>query len=274
MSIKFGCQGSTWMLDYDVEADMMDKMMNDVQNGGFQGLDVQVSLLGRYHDEPERLRYELETRDLQLAALTLPTAFEGGHESETERKRTDYYIDYLKHFPGAILNVPSRVGPSRDDLSRRQSEIINGANELGKRAYDKGIIASIHPISYKTSYWRTADDYKILLEGLDSRYMGYTPDVGHITFGDMDAAEIFKEYFQLIRHVHFKDASISHEWRKMGEGDIDFEGCVEVLVNRGYGGWIMVEEETPEAQLKTTETIAELGKYVEQNLVPIVRGNA
>ena len=258
------------MLDYDIEADMLDKIMDDIKNGGFKGLDMQVALLGRYKNEPERLKEELDKRGLELAALTLPTAFEGGHESPTERANTDYFLNYLKYFPGAILNVPSRIGPNRDNLLQRQKEIIKGANELGKRAHENGIITSIHPISYKTSYWRFEDDYKVLLEGLDPRYMGYTPDVGHIIFGGMDPVKIFKEYFSLIRHVHFKDASVNLEWKKMGEGDIDFAGCVQVLVDGGYKGWIMVEEETPEAQLKTTETIAEIGKYVEKNLYPIL----
>ncbi|GAM16262.1 sugar phosphate isomerase/epimerase family protein [Mesobacillus selenatarsenatis] len=270
MGIKFGCQGSTWMLDYDIEADMLDKIMDDIKNGGFKGLDMQVTLLGRYREEPERLKGELEKRGLELAALTLPMAFEGGRESGEEREKADYYINFLKHFPGAIMNVPSRVGPNRDNLVQRQKEIIQGMNELGKRAYENGITTSMHPISYKTSYWRFEEDYKVLLEGLNPKYMGYTPDVGHITFGGMDAVEIFKEYLPLIKHVHFKDASNNCEWRKMGEGDIDFAGCVRVLKDGGYKGWIMVEEETPEAQLKTTETIAEIGKFVRKELYPIL----
>ncbi|NEY20012.1 TIM barrel protein [Bacillus ginsengihumi] len=272
MTISFGCQGSTWVLDYDVEADMLDKIMDDIKNGGFTGLDMQVALLGKYQNEPEHLKEELDKRDLQLAALTLPFSFDGGKESPSERERADYYINYLKHFPGAILNVPSRVGPNRDHLLQRQKEIIKGANELGKRAYENGITTSFHPISYKTSYFRFADDYKILLEGLDPKYMGYTPDVGHITFGGMDAVEIFKEYLPLIKHVHFKDVSTNCEWKKMGEGDIDFAGCVQVLKDGDYNGWIMVEEETPEAQLNTTEVIAEIGKYVRKNLYPILNG--
>lgn len=272
MAINFGCQGSTWVLDYDIEADIMDKIMDDIKNGGFKGLDMQHTLLGKYKNEPERFKEELDKRDLKLAALTLPMAFPGGSMSPEEKQLIDFYIDYLKHFPGAIMNIPSRIGPNRDNLVQRQKEIIKGANELGKYAHDHGIITSIHPISYKTSYWRFKEDYDVLLNGLDPRYMGYTPDAGHIAFGGMDPVEIFKEYLPLIKHVHFKDASINNEWKKMGEGDIDFAGCVQVLVDDGYKGWIMVEEETPEAQLNTTNVIADIGQYVEKNLMPIVKG--
>ncbi|MRH42765.1 TIM barrel protein [Aquibacillus halophilus] len=271
MTIKFGCQGSTWVLDYDIEADMLDQIMDNIYDGGFKGLDMQVTLLGKYKSSPERLKEELDKRGLELAALTLPFSFEGGRESSKEREMADFYLNYLKKFPGAKMNVPSRVGQNRDNLLQRQKEIIKGANELGKRAHDNGIITSLHPISYKTSYWRFREDYELLLDGLDPKYMGYTPDVGHIIFGGMDPVEIIKEYLPLIKHVHFKDATANCEWKKMGEGDIDFQGCVQTLVDGGYRGWIMVEEETPEAQSNTEHVIKEIGKYVDENLKPIIK---
>lgn len=270
--MEFGCQGSTWVLDYDIEADIMDKIMDDVQQGGFTGLDMQATLLGKYKHNPSLFKEELDKRGLKLAALTLPHAFIDGKSSAAELEIQNFYFDYIKNFPGAILNIPSRVGPNRDNLAQRQQEIIKGANELGKRAYENGVVTSFHPISYKTSYWITREDYKVLFEGLDPKYMGYTPDVGHIIFGGMDPVEIIKEALPLIKHVHFKDASKNQEWKKMGEGDIDIPQCVQILKDGGYKGWLIVEEETPEAQTQTTETIQEIGKYVEKNLYPIVKG--
>lgn len=274
MVMKFGCQGSTWVLDYDVEADMMDQIMDDVKNGGLTGLDMQISLLGKYRDQPERFKEELDQRGLQLAALTIPHAFEGGKPSEQERELENYYFDYLKHFPGAVMNVPSRVGASRDNVRQRQQEIIKGANELGKRALEEhGIVTSLHPISYKTSYWKSREDYEVLFDGLDERYMGYTPDAGHIMFGDMDPMDIFREALPLIKHVHFKEASKQHEWKKMGEGDIDFVGCMQVLKDGGYDGWVMLEEETGAAEPDTGKVIKELGDYVNKHLAPVVQKN-
>lgn len=274
MTIKFGCQGSTWVLNYDIEADVIDQLMDDVQNAGFEGVDIQVALLGKYRENPEKLKEELDKRGLELAALTLPTSFLGGEETEKERRDSDYYLEYLTHFPGALLNVPSRVGESRDNLEKRQEEIIRGANKLGKRAKEKGITTSIHPISYETSYFRFKDDYDTLLTGLDGEYMGYTPDVGHLTFGDIDAVEMIKEYRSLIRHVHFKDATYNKEWKKMGTGDIDFRGCVQALVDTGYDGWIMVEEETELAQKETRSVIKDISEFVDRELKPIIeKGN-
>lgn len=37
MSINFGCQGSTWVLDYYEEADFMDQIIKDMKESGFKG---------------------------------------------------------------------------------------------------------------------------------------------------------------------------------------------------------------------------------------------
>lgn len=272
MPIKFGCQGTTWVLDYDLESDNLNDLMDTVEEAGFKGIDVQIALLGRYKDKPEMLKEELERRGLELAALTVPFTWENDVESADEKKLADYYINYLKHFPGAILNLPARNGPNRDNLLKRQQDIISCANAVGKRAYENGIVASFHPASPKTSYFRYEEDYTVLLEGLDTKYIGYTPDAGHITFGGMDALELIKKYLPIIRHVHFKEATNDFVWKKMGEGDIDFPGIVKALMDYNYKGWIIVEEETAEAATNTHQVVMDIGDYVETNLMPIVKG--
>ena len=170
------------------------------------------------------------------------------------------------------MNVPSRVGPNRDNLLKRQREIISGANELGKRAHDNGVVTSFHPISPANSYFRFEEDYTFLLEELDARYMGYTPDVGHIIFGEMKPIDIIRKYLPIIKHVHFKDATISSEWKKMGHGDIDFPEIVKTLKDYGYKNWIIVEEETQEAATNSDQVILDIGDYVNNNLKQIVKG--
>lgn len=272
MAIKFGCHGSTWELDYDKETDYLDEIIDVVSEAGFKGIDVQVALLGRYKNDPERLAEQLERKGIALAALTLPFTWANDQETAEERERADYYIAYLKHFPNAVLNVPSRVGPNRDHLLKRQRQIISCANALGKRAHEQGVVASFHPASPATSYFRTKEDYDVLFEELDTRYIGYTPDAGHIAAGGMDAVEIVRDNLPIIRHVHFKDCSTSMEWRKMGTGDIDFPAIVQMLKDDGYKGWIMFEEETEEAATNPNQVIFDLYDYVAEHLNPIVQG--
>lgn len=272
MSIKFGCHTSTWELDYDKETDYLDNVMDTVNNARFKGVDVQVAMLGRYQNNPEKLKKALDERSIYLAALTVPFTWANDEETEEEKERADYYIDYLANFPGAVMNLPSRVGPNRDNLLERQKQIIACANAVGKRAHEKGVQASFHPASPKTSYFRTKQDYDVLFELLDKTYMSYTPDAGHIKAGGMRPEEIIKDNLSIIKHVHLKDCSNNNEWKEMGTGDIDFLYIVKILKDSDYNGWIMIEEETEEAAEDPNKVILNVGKYVEGELKPMAYG--
>ncbi|WEG13318.1 sugar phosphate isomerase/epimerase [Pullulanibacillus sp. KACC 23026] len=269
MTIKFGCHTSTWVLDYDKEVDNLDHIIDVVSDSGFQGVDVQYALLGKYKNDPKKLKEKLDRKGIELAALTVPFTWLNDKESDEERARADFYIDYVKHFPNAKLNVPSRVGPNRDHLLKRQRDIIRCANALGKRAYENGVVASFHPASPATSYFRTESDYQVLFEELDTKYIGYTPDAGHIKAGGMNPVDIVRENLPIIKHVHFKDCSNNLTWAKMGEGDIDFPAIVTSLVDYGYDSWIMVEEETPETAVDPDHVIYNVHDYVVKHLKPI-----
>lgn len=272
MTIKFGCHTSTWVLDYDKEVDILDHIIDVVSDAGFQGVDVQVALLGRYKDNPQALKEKLASKGIELAALTIPFTWLSDTESEENKARADFFIEYVKNnFPNAKLNVPARNGINRDNLLNRQKEIISCVNALGKRAYENGVVSMFHPASPATSYFRTESDYKVLFEELDTKYIGYTPDAGHITAGGMNAAEVVHQNLPIIKHVHFKDCSNDLSWRKMGEGDIDFPAIVKDLVDYGYDGWIMIEEETPETALDPDKVIYNVHDYVEKNLIPLVQ---
>ncbi|CEG22077.1 Inosose dehydratase [Planococcus massiliensis] len=272
MAIKYGCHGSTWELDYDKESDYFPEIADVVEYAGFQGVDIQVSLLGRFKENPSALKKELDQRGLQLAALTIPFSWLEPQETDDEKELADYYIEYIKHFPNALLNVAPRTGNLRENLVARQQNIIRCANQLAKRAHEQGVLCSFHPNSPAGSVFRLKEDYEILFEGLDTNYIGYTPDAGHIVFGGMDALEIFKKYLPFIKHVHFKDAAKDFQWKKMGTGDIDFPAIVQLLTDSEYDGWIMVEEETEESTANPKQAVVDISKYVKSNLKPISRG--
>lgn len=270
MGIKFGCHGYTWQMSYDKHKDELPHILSVIEQGGFKGLDTQVALLGRYYDNPLMLKKDMEDRNLELAALTLSLTWREKDETDEERRQADYFIDYLKLFPNALLNVVPQPGVNRDNLEERQRNILSCVNALAERAQDKGIVTSFHPNSPSGSVFRTREDYEVLFDGLDTRVIGYTPDAGHIAAGGMNAPEIIETYSSLIKHVHFKDAATDHVWMAMGEGVIDFPRIVRHLRDTGYNGWIMVEEESEKAVADPDGAMLENSKYVKEQLLPIV----
>ncbi|HEY0123910.1 MAG TPA: sugar phosphate isomerase/epimerase [Rhizobium sp.] len=275
-SISIGCHGSTWDLDYDHESDRLDNVLDTIAACGFEGIDAQIALLGRYRLQPERLKEELDRRGLRLAALTVPFTWPRTVEIEDERALADYFIGFLKHFPEALLNIPARNGPDRSNLLPRQRAIINCANAIARRSADHGVVASFHPASPPTSYFRTEDDYRIMFDLIDPVYLGWTPDLGHIARGGMDAVAMVKAYRSFVKHVHIKDYGGRPEagWRKMGTGDVDFVEMTGFLQSSGYDGWIMVEEETEQSAADPDAAVKDIGEYVSRRLRPAAIGRA
>lgn len=268
--IRFGCHGSTWELDYDKETDYLPSITETIDAAGFKGIDIQVSLLGRFKNFPLALKKELEIRNLKLAALTIPFSWKEPEESEEEKEKANYYMAYVQNFEGAILNIAPRVLENRNQLGKKQDNIISCANNLAKRAHIKGVGCSFHPSSPENSPFRNSEDYQRLFEGLNPAYIGYTPDAGHILMGGMNVLNTFEEYREWIKHVHFKDASSNMEWRKMGSGDIQFAEIVKYLKATCYSGWIMMEEETEESSNNPTKAINDISTYIKMNLIPLI----
>jgi len=262
----FGCHSSTWVLDYDKELDFVDHIIDTVSETKFKSIDVQVALLGKYTDNPKALEEKLLSKGVELAALTLPFDWFGKEETKEEKQRGDFYIEFVKHFPGAILNTPSRVGKDRENLYETQKNILNNANKFAERAYEEGVQVSFHPASPPTSFFRTQEDYDVMFNYLDSNYISYTPDAGHIAMGGMDPVKIVQDNIPLIKHVHFKDHSKINGWSELGTGDINFKRIIEILNENNYQGWIMIEEETEEAAKQPDVVVKKIDKYVHSEL--------
>jgi len=69
----------------------------------------------------------------------------------------------------------------------------------------------------------------------------------------------------LIRHVHFKDRIAHNEWAVMGEGEIDYPSVINYLEETRYGGWIIVEDESPLASTDPDSVVRKDGAYMQSH---------
>jgi inosose dehydratase len=86
-------------------------------------------------------------------------------------------------------------------------------------------------------------------------------DTGHLHLGGTDAIDLIAEAASRISHVHLKDLDLelassvsSHSlsyaeavrqgmYRPLGQGDLDIEGVVRRLLEAGYDGWFVLEQD-------------------------------
>jgi len=267
--IKYGFQTYTWQMSYEKYAGKVGHIVDITKQSGLLGIEAETGMLGEYFDSPEALKKLLAEKDIEFAALCPVCDWLHGSETPDEKLLVDKAIDFLRHFPNTVLSLCQMPQNDRSNLAERQKNALTCINNVAKRAADLGIKSAFHPNSPPGSVFRTHDDYKLMLDGLDSKYIGFVPDSGHIINGGMNVYDIFRDYMSVIKHVHFKDVGADGGWKIMGEGITDFVKIVEMLHSGGYNGYIMIEDESPEAEDDPDAASIKNGEYIRSKLFPV-----
>jgi inosose dehydratase len=259
-----------------------------ISEAGYQGIDLgPVGLLGRGTDLTDRLqRYGLE---LAGGWIDLPFA---GTDDEFERALAD--LDgILDVFVAAAETGPvlAPLPTLADSGSAERKARPGGAPELTlrgddwarfadrvnittARVRDRGLEPTFH--HHACTYVETPEEVDALLASTD---VGLTFDSGHLLIGGGDPLPDYRRWRDRINHLHLKDAStqilrealqtddpMRSVWEKrvfvpLGEGDLAVTELVDEIIDSGYDGWLIVEQDvvprsTAEVEQAKAEQIA------------------
>ncbi len=260
--IKFGQETYAWIMCGDKYIGKIDHMAKISKEAGFAGMEPMNLQMGDYYD-PAKLKETMDENGIELSSFAFVCDWLNPSETDEEKKESERALNLLSHFPDALLMLVQMPQSDRSNLEERQKNLMLNINEISKKFVDKGIKCSYHPNSPDGSVWRTAEDYKKLLPQLDTSVIQWTPDVGHIAKGGMDAIQLMKDYRSLINHVHYKDMNADGSWAVTGQGNIDFETITKDLATSGYNGWIICEDEVDTAIENPDAVALEDGKYIQ-----------
>jgi inosose dehydratase len=266
--IKYGFQTYTWQMSYEKYADKIDHILDITKQSGLQAIEPDTSMLKGYFDSAEAFKKLLAEKGVELGALCLICDWLHDGETPDEARLADKAIDFVRGFPNPMLMLCQMPQKDRTNLAERQKNALKCINTVAKRAADSGIKSVFHPNSPPGSIFRTFDDYKVMLDGF-GKCVDFAPDSGHIINGGMNVYDIFRDYMSVIKHVHFKDVGTDGVWRIMGEGITDFAKIVEMLARGGFNGYIMVEDESPEAEEDPDTVSVKNGEYIRNKLLTV-----
>lgn len=267
--IKIACETYTWQMPGESYKGKLDHIMEVVSAAGFAGIEPETSFFGELSD-PLKMKDMLAMYNLDLSVLVHVEDWRNPTETETEKANAEKWMEYLSHFPDTIYLPVQMPGKDRSNLQERQKNLLSCVNALAERATSRGIKCSYHPNSPIGSVFRTEEDYKILLNGLNPKFIGYCPDVGHIAKVDMDPLAIVKQYRELINLVHYKDMYADGRWAQTGEGVIPFKEITEFLIETGYEGWIIMEDEADQAITDPDGVTRKDGDYINTKIKPLL----
>ena len=268
--MRFGCQTYTWQMSGERYLGELDRIMGVAADAGFEGLECETQFLGKLRD-PARMKDALAAAAIDFAALTVVFRWNGATETAEEAAEADFSIDFLaKNFPDTILNICPLTGSDRSNLAERQQNHLTIVNAIARRAADRGVEATYHPNSEPGSTCVTADDYAVMLNGLDAEVVGWCPDIYHIRGGDMDPVETMTTYRSLINHIHYSDLDSALTPQAMGEGDMDFASATRYLRESGYTGWLVVEDHCQRATHDPDGVTRDNGRFFHAHIAPLI----
>jgi inosose dehydratase len=155
-------------------------------------------------------------------------------------------------------------------------------NEVGRRAADKGLAASIH-----NEFWCAVNlyDHERFIELTDPRYVFYCLDTAQVSIMGVNLLEFYEKYHERIKYFHVKDTTRvkapdnerfgpgaefdpkGGRWFwEPGGGHIDFPGIWKLMKKYNHKGWVGIESDgTPDP----LATILLTSSYIKNVLDPI-----
>jgi inosose dehydratase len=172
-------------------------------------------------------------------------------------------IELLADAGGEMLVVAAVQDPewsrpeALDDAGWRR--LAEHAAQVKALAAERGLTFALHP--HIGTLVETEAQVNRALDELDPA-IGWCLDTGHLLIGGTDPARFAAEHGQRVTHVHLKDVDgavaadlragrLTHleatrrgVFRPLGHGDAAVRDVLEALDGHGYGGWLVLEQDT------------------------------
>ena len=244
-------------------------LLDEIARLGYDG-----TQLGPNFPDGPGLRTALAARRLRLAEVyaALPATTEGPADDAPAIGRARLRL--LKEGGGEVLCVALDGSPDRDRWAGRAAQagtprFTDGAwrrlasvlHALADETIEAGHRLVFHP--HAGTFIETPEEVARLVTTTDPTKVGICLDVGHYLVGGGDPVEALQRLGERVTHVHLKDvdpivleslssgvladfgsAVRARLFTELGAGTLDLVGCLRVLAERGYNGWLMVEQDS------------------------------
>ena len=264
-----------------------DQMLDQMAAGGYEGTELGPP---GYFGDAAQARERLAACDLSLVGAFLPQRFSRSEHAEADRAWMCDVLDLLDAAqpdevrPKAVLSdasvEPERMTwagqiPEHPEASlppERFGVLLDNLHRAGEAASERGFDPVLH--FHAGSYIETGAEIHAVMDRLDTSLVGMCLDTGHARFGGTDPTQLLADYGDAVRHVHIKDCDLgvladvcrsggglTEAWSRgvfceLGHGSSGLEAFLGALRQRGYEGWLVVEQDrfltaadTPEALL-------------------------
>lgn len=272
MSIRFGVSPIAWINDDLPELGgetPVDTVLRDAHDLGFEG----IELGGKFTRDPVRLGAQLRAHRLALIGGWWSAALLA-RSVEEEIAALQAHLRLLEALDSGVFIIAECSNTVHGDRRRPLSatprlpqqqwpEFGGRLSALARYLESRGMRLAYH--FHLGTVVDGEDDLEQFIAHTDPR-VGFVVDTGHAALGGVDAERLIRTHPDRVAHVHtkdlrrqvfddilqrdgsFLDGVLAGMFTAPGDGDLDFRGVAQALIDIGYGGWVVVEAEQDPAR--------------------------
>ncbi|MYR08871.1 TIM barrel protein [Gordonia sp. SID5947] len=209
---------------------------------------------------PAQLRDTLASYELRCVGSFVPVVLHRSDHDPTPA--VNEVLDRLETSGGDVLVLAAATGvdgyDDRPDLSEEEwTTLLANLDRLGALAERRGVTAALHP-HVGTMIEKRDEVYRVL----EDSTIGLCLDTGHLLIGGTDPLEVTQQYTARITHAHLKDVKVDLArqvqsggltyteavaqgmYVPLGAGEAHIARVVGTLVDAGFDGWYVLEQDT------------------------------
>ncbi len=267
-----------------------EQCVSEMALAGFQGCEVGH----KFPENTSQLRKALELRRLQVCNYWFTYELTTKPLSEV-RQLFEERLNFLEAMGTTLIggaefgnSIHGQAVPVLDEkvvfTKDEWEKVVNGINELGKIALDRGVKLAYH--HHLGTGIQSMVEVDRLLENTDPNYVFLNYDCGHFAFAGEDPVAALNKYQERVAHVHLKDVRLPIRSRAKKdrfsfldsviagvftvpgdpEGSVDFPAIFRILKEAGYEGWLVVEAEQDPALANPLEYAIMAKNYLDDQL--------
>jgi inosose dehydratase len=267
------CSWGVLEFESKVDGPIYTRVLDEIVASGYVG--TELGDWGFMPTDPDRLRDEIERRRLALLAafVTIRLAHSDSYDESTSRAVATARL--LAAVSGTSPFIVLSDEPAADPVRAREAGRIQPSRALSEQQWDnaaRGVERLAQIVREETglrtvfhhhcgAFVETPQEVDALMQRTNESLVGLCLDSGHMTYAGGSPLSLLERYGSRTWHVHFKDCepavaarARSEKWDyqtairhgvfcELGKGAVDFPALFEALHQRGYAGWIVVEQD-------------------------------